>query len=1095
VVLGQEIPIRSPSYWNELGMEYYKQGDYAQAETYWLESKAILEAVVGKEHPEYITTLNNLGTLYYTLRNFKQAEAYFLDLISIAEKVMGKEHPNYAALLNSMGLMYETMNNYTQAEVYLLEAKAIREKVLGKKHPDYALLMNDLGMLYERLGNYNQAETCYLELREIVYYWNDLGFTYHNQGNFDKAIESFLKAKDIYGRTVSKEDFNYALFLKNLGMLYTKLGDYAQEAAYFLEAKDLYERTVGKEHPDYDALLNNLGTAYMYLGDYTKSKSYYLETKDLYERTMGKENSDYAALLNNLGTLYQKFGDYAQSEVYFLEAKDLFERIIGKENSDYVGLLNNFGALYLDLGNYIQSEVYFLEAKAIIEKVQGKENLAYITSIDNLGQVYLFRGNNVQAEAYLLESKAITEKVFGEDSRYYAISLNNLGSLYQITGNYTQSEIYMLETKAILEAVVGKEHPEYATSLNNLGMLYLKLGNYTQSEINMLEAKTIMEKILGKENPEYISSLNNLSSLFLTTKNYTQAIAFKQDAYQLNTGIINRNLSFLSEQQRSNYWGEKKMSFEASYTLSYVYPVPESNSLNYNNALFSKSLLLRTTNALRDVIYASENLELITSFEKLGQLREEISILRRSEKGNQSIIENKEQEAEALDKYLVQSSPEFREFQADSQMNWQDVRESLLSNEAAIEFVAFRIYDQQWTNRTQYAALVLRSDADAPLWVPLCEETVLIALFDQTAALATEAQIQNLYEKNGQTLYAAIWQPLEEVLEGVDTVYYAPAGQLHKISFDAIPYSGKSTLMDKYFMNLVSSTKEIVAQYKRAEYRKPGSAVVYGGIQYNLGADVMKKEALAYAVPEIRGPMNAVIHEDISTGLVRTMWLPLRGSGNEILRIQRELTNNNIEVSRYNGPAGNEESFKNLSGKKTSIIHMATHGFFLDDLEEDNEDREIFMRLGGGVESGQRQFANTLLRSGLVLAGGNNAWGNRSIAGVEDGLLLADEVSRMNLVGTELVVLSACESALGRMDNSEGVFGMQRAFKLAGAQTLVMSLWAVDDQATSDLMVWFYQNWLNGMSKQEAMKTAQRQLRSDPRYASPYYWAAFVLMD
>jgi CHAT domain-containing protein len=221
----------------------------------------------------------------------------------------------------------------------------------------------------------------------------------------------------------------------------------------------------------------------------------------------------------------------------------------------------------------------------------------------------------------------------------------------------------------------------------------------------------------------------------------------------------------------------------------------------------------------------------------------------------------------------------------------------------------------------------------------------------------------------------------------------------------------------------------------------------------------------------------------------------LQGTITEILRIQRELANNSVAVNRYNGSAGNEESFKNLSGKKTGIIHMATHGFFLDDLEEENEDREVFMRLGGNGESGQRQYENTLLRSGLVLAGGNNAWGDRPIAGVEDGLLLADEVSRMNLVGTELVVLSACVSALGGMDNSEGVFGMQRAFKLAGAQTLVMSLWAVDDQATSDLMALFYQNWLSGMSKREAMKAAQRQLRADPRYASPYYWAAFVLMD
>jgi CHAT domain-containing protein len=191
----------------------------------------------------------------------------------------------------------------------------------------------------------------------------------------------------------------------------------------------------------------------------------------------------------------------------------------------------------------------------------------------------------------------------------------------------------------------------------------------------------------------------------------------------------------------------------------------------------------------------------------------------------------------------------------------------------------------------------------------------------------------------------------------------------------------------------------------------------------------------------------------------------------------------------YSGAKGNEESFKALNGKKYSILHLATHGFFIEDIEKKHDERELLQRVGGG----QKAFENPLLRSGLILSGGNLAWTNNTVADVEDGILFADEVARLNLLGTELVVLSACETALGEVNNSEGVFGLQRAFKLAGVETLIMSLWQVDDQATMLLMEQFYQNWLSGKSKQEAMKEARKSLRAE--YESPFYWAAFVLMD
>jgi len=189
------------------------------------------------------------------------------------------------------------------------------------------------------------------------------------------------------------------------------------------------------------------------------------------------------------------------------------------------------------------------------------------------------------------------------------------------------------------------------------------------------------------------------------------------------------------------------------------------------------------------------------------------------------------------------------------------------------------------------------------------------------------------------------------------------------------------------------------------------------------------------------------------------------------------------------GVQATEESFKQLSGNSPELLHIATHGFFLEDEKEIN--RNEFMKT---INTDDRVFRNPLLRSGLLFAGANRAWMNDDIIpDIEDGILTAEEISRLDLSATKLVVLSACKTGLGEVRNSEGVFGLQRAFKLAGVETLVMSLWKVDNTATKDFMIDFYQNLLSGKTKQESFKKAQQTIREN--YKNPYYWAGFVMMD
>ena len=932
-------------------------------------------------------------------------------------------------------------------------------------------------------ANFRQIENLLNELEQ-----------FSNKGD-DKSFE---EKRDFYTNVINNFDsiapyipvLKYSS-LSSLGFLYYNIDDFIRVIQYWKESAIIKKNVLGEDHPEYGVSLNNLGVVSRNMSDYESAAQYYLESKKIIEKTSGTNSPSYATALGNLGGLYFTIGDYEKAEQCYLETQILEEKLIGAEHPGYATTLNNLGVLYRNMGDHARTEQYYLRALQIREKVFGKEHSFYAASLSSLGILYNYMRDYDKAKIYYMEALELREKINGKSHPAYADCLNHLGFLYFNMKDYAQSEVYYLEAMNIREKTLGKNHAEYANSLNNLGGLYERTGDFEKAESFFLEALSNSERLFGKEHPAYINILDNLYKFYITIKEYDKALLFKNEAFQLNKNQINRMFSFLSEQQREAYWNANALSFEISYSLSLFYPVSESNALNYDNALFSKSLLLRTTNAVRDAIYSSGNQELIGQFEELNKLRRQISRLKQNRR-NEELVKIFEQQIEALDKSLTQNSAGFRDFQSDLVMNWQNVRGSLNQNEAAVEFVSFKIYDKNWTYTTQYAALILRPGEDSPEWIPLCEESALAALFEPLKGMHPDDMAQLLYNENGSILYDTVWKPLEKELEGINTVFYSPSGLLHKVSFNAIPIEGKR-LMDVYNLNLVSSTREVVSLRTRTS-QTPAYAVVYGGLDYDtdeenlIGASNAVRSSAsnneASTTVYTRGFATAAVDtSDYQKKTGNIIWNYLPFTDIESRDILKTLNDNRIPASLYSEEKGSKESFLALDGGKTGIIHLATHGFFNHDIQKNYEEQERTR------QPGSRQIADEhpLRRSGLIMSGANT-W-------AENGVLTAEEVAGLNLLGAELVVLSACETALGEVDNSEGVFGLQRAFKLAGAQTLVMSLWEVDDTATSILMSSFYENWLSGKSRQEAFRGAQKTLKADERYASPFFWAAFVMMD
>jgi CHAT domain-containing protein len=512
-------------------------------------------------------------------------------------------------------------------------------------------------------------------------------------------------------------------------------------------------------------------------------------------------------------------------------------------------------------------------------------------------------------------------------------------------------------------------------------------------------------------------------------------------------------------------------------------------------------MILQSNLALQKAILGSKNHGLIANYYDLINIKKTLDHQETLTVEKRTLsTDSLENLANASEKHLLVEMLKYPELEKYSSfgetVSWKKIQNSLKPDEAAIEFISFKYHKKaRWADSTYYCALVLCKEFKYPKMIFLCEERQLQSLLPNGSN--NNWGINNLYNLNGTMtkdsddycLYKLIWQPIDTFLNGIKTIYLSPSGLLHKISFNALAMPDKRFLSDKYMLNTVSSTAEILKKQNSYKTSKLTNPCIYGGIRYDIPHDEMLKNSLSYNNNKDYNYLasNALLTYQKNRG---GEWVYLPGTLDEAKNIDNLFKENNIKAKLITGAEANEESFKNLSGNGSpEIIHVATHGFFMPDPRKEYTELEL---------QGASSFTsskNALLRSGLLFAGAGAAWDKDTIQeGVEDGILTASEISQMYLPNTRLVVLSACETGLGEIKGGEGVFGLQRAFKMAGVDYILMSLWQVPDKQTSELMQTFYQQLLSGQTVREAFNSAQNQLKNQYRN-DPFVWAAFVLIN
>ncbi len=791
-----------------------------------------------------------------------------------------------------------------------------------------------------------------------------------------------------------------------------------------------------------------------------------------------QENTDiyngdiYYNITAALYTCYIRIGDIASARKTINEAGLTISQKEACPNNDYTRrLLCCRGQIESMLKNYDEALSYFHIANDYFEEANdyGEQ---YIILLNNMGIAYLSKGDLLSAKIYMDEMKNMFVQLYGSFEEIKDESLflfpAYYGVMLQAIGHETEAEKCYLNIIAHCNKT-SISNEAYLLSSNNLSNIYSKNGRWKESV-------EILERLKG-ENSFYNYVLSqNLAIGYLFTNCFKESVSALYDMNRLSFSNIEQIFSGFTGIEREHYWEETSNTLiNVNNLIANRTNDSQAISMAYNNLLMCKNLSLDAVRLIDEFIAKTNDVDLKEKHIKYKSLKKEFAYKSISFDKRDSL----RREINLTEREILSSAGQLGSWIEQKAKKWTDVKQKLCKGEIAIQYCYMPKNGKLPISEYQYGMFVLGHNYKAPIFIALDDIEMINSIFHY--ANSDPMAISELYTTQNHNLYRLLWEPLLPYLNGIHTIYYSPVGLLNDLNYDILSGVDGKMLNERYKMVRVSSTANI----KKTATEKYMTSALYGNIKYDESVKDMADASYVYnsfTGTEERDKLNLRSEND------RGKWGPIPSTKKEIDDIKTLLNRKGIKVSVFEGNLANEESFKALSENSPEILHLATHGFVIDTPQKAKGNKFV---ASTSVYTQEDAF---MMWTGLMLAGGNNIWqSNFNLTNVEDGILTADEISRLDLSKTKLVVLSACETAKGKIDYINGVYGLQRAFKMAGAQTIVMSLWKVHDDATSMLMTQFYTYLINGMEKHKALWEAMMDVRE--KYKDPYYWAGFIMLD
>ena len=846
--------------------------------------------------------------------------------------------------------------------------------------------------------------------------------------------------------------------LLNFANMYAQQGDIPKAMEYADKALDFCKQNYGEESNEYAKVLLTKAEYLHYSGKTQESIAVAKQASAIFKGNVGSNSAEYAFALNNLAEYYKSLGNYQEALSVGAEALGICKKVFGETHEVYAMSLSNLASYHNELGNYQEAIKLGKEAVDILRTTVGRNHANYAQSLNNLALFYRSVRNYKESERLGTEAVSIAKATLGERSPYYAMALGNLAGYKACLGDFQEAIRLVTDASDIQLRMYGELNTDYARFLNNLASYYFQ-ANKCHEAVRIAERVLKIRKLLlGAEHPSYALTLSNIVLFYHYDGNLPERDKRGKECFELGKKLITENFATMTPSEMDNF-----LNLNA-----HLIREQHSPTVAYDALLLNKGMRLTAEMGINELIRESGDKEALKMFERIRMNTVVMNkLLDRPIAERNLDVDSLSDEIEKERKLLAVQSKDFGDFTRFFCTSWQDVRDNLKSSEAAIEFGTLpkgEIYVSDHCTR----ALLLKRDSEEPIDIYL--------ELDST--------------KDFKTNILANWPTIQQHLKGIKTVYFSPSGELYSNPIENYISDGREYVR-------VSSTRTIVTDRLAAASVTKGKPMkLYGGLVYDMTLDDLAKANMPYKLTDNK-PSELYAKRSSGREVVGQIGFDyLRGTLDEVNSIEGIAQSHKRKCEVLSGELGTEESLRTIDGKKYGILHFATHGFYW--TEEEAEDLAEWNRLSFLMtDNNSPKYVEdkSMTRSGLIFSGANIALGGEELPeGTEDGIATAQEISHLDLRGCDLVSLSACQTGLGEV-SGEGVFGLQRGFKKAGVNSILMSLWEVDDRATQMLMTEFYKHYLSGKSKRVSLRKAQEYVKSQPGYDDPKYWASFILLD
>jgi CHAT domain-containing protein/tetratricopeptide (TPR) repeat protein len=1055
------------------------------------------------------------------IRNGKSAAS---TTVSLARRIvrhksrrLGRAHLETAQSLYNFGLVRAARGEFAQAIPLLNRALVIRRTALGASHPLVADTLDQLASVLIQVERFADAKArldASMRIRESRAARDEIGLSRTLElvgtlsryaGPYADAEAPLDRALAIRNRLTPRHPDTASVLMMRGDVLFLR-GDSAEAQRLWSTALVMAERMLGSDHPSIAEFLRRLGFAEFSAGKLVEARQLRERALRIGERRLARCDPARTRLMNSLAESFRYDGEYFEARRLYGSALTTIEQCLGKTHSEYATYTFNDAAIAREIGDLAEADTLYERALQIWITGLGPDHAFVARGLDALAEVAAMQGQLGRSRELYQRALAIHRRQLGPNHPQVAWMLTNLARTVadeafadgsSAKGSTAQAITYVDQAIAIFQKSGSSDEPDhFARVLELRGTLQMRAGNMAEARVSLTQALAERERIFGAAHPLAAETRATLAAVELALGQRDAALAAALDTEQIGRDHLRFTVRYLPERQAMAYAAKRPRGLDLALSVTAA-AVPGDASHVFDSVIRSRGVVLDELAARRLASYSNtaRGADVTAAANAARQRYANLVVRSLIEPVPRPVLDEARKQKEDSERVLAERSVEGRVELARASTGIDEVRRALPPRTVLVSFVR---YDRTvvagppvaTTLLPSYGAFVVRAGETKVAFAPLGPASTIETLVsdwrtaasgENTSGMITRDRAEALDTTAADRLRRAVWDPIGAELRNASQIFVVPDGTLNLVNIGALTDGqGRFLVEGDAVIHYLSTERDIVIGGTAAS-RSRGTLLAVGNPAFDEGgAPSRAQPATTRSACEPEGPSR---FGNLPGSL---------GEVNEISQLWPRSGSNAVTV--LSGATASETAVKNaLSGRR--VLHFATHGFFIGDGCPPEGSRGGVARSSAAVRFAEEGRENPLLLSGLALAGANRRGSAR--LDEDDGILTAEEVAGLNLNGVEWAVLSACDTGLGEIRAGEGVFGLRRAFQVAGARTVIMSLWAVDDQATRAWMRALYEaRFRQGLSTADAVRVASVTVLKDRRAKKqstlPVYWAAFV---